>query len=436
MNTTPMSSHLLPSKQPVRRGRAIMWLLLLFVLLPIGAGAQGAQEGSTLRQLVLVMLFLAAAFTVVRYPERYRLAWATVPPTLLLLLLYAGLSVLWSEQPYVSFKRVIQLVGVALVGVALVVGGNGSYRLHRVVMPVLALGLVMAAAFSAAFPNFAFSDFGMRAFLATKNNFGQFAAICALFAAGGLAARSNGRRWPLVLMLLASLVALGLSRSATAALALAAAGVLMLALALKRRLHPSWWPPLLTMLVAALAALVGAGIWWGLPTLTEVSNSTAGLIGRDITLTGRAYLWELMMREVALHPWFGTGYGGFWLGLEGRSGQIGYLVGWGYPGQAHNGYIDILNELGVVGAALTLAFLIAHGHALTRLAKVSRSEASVHIALFVMIVVFNLAEAAMLRTTNMMWVLLMASCMEVRALNLRLAPPATAKGASASAQFA
>lgn len=415
--------HAVLNLKPLLTGRWYFWLLIAFVLLPIGAGPQGASEGSAMRQVVLVILFLGAAFTIIRFPDRWPLAMASISPALFALLLFTALSVAWSPQPYVSLKRVIQLVGVALIGLALVSGGLGTYRMHRLVMPVLWFGMVMALVFSAAFPDFAFSDFGLRAYFATKNNFGQFAAISVLFTVGALVMKKAGRRWPLWLLLLASLIGLGLSRSATAILALAAAGSLILAIRVKHTLHPSWWVPIITLLVVVFVAAVGAGIVMGFPSLEAVSNATAGLVGREITLTGRAYLWELMLKEAATHPWFGTGYGGFWLGLEGRSGQIAYLVRWGYPGQAHNGYIDIYNELGLVGLALAFAFIAMHARALWQLAKSDRALAGLHLALFALVVVFNVAEAAMLRTTNLMWILLVVSSIEVTMLNSKREAP-------------
>ena len=419
--------HAVRKVQPLLTGRWYFWLLLVFILLPIGTSPQGASEGSTLRQVVLVMLFVGATFSIIRFPERWSLTLASIPPALFLLLLYAALSVIWSPQPYVSLKRVIQLVGVALVGLALTTGGAGTYRMHRLVMPVLWFGMMAAVIFTAAFPSFAFSEIGLRAYFGTKNNFGQFAAISVLFTAGALVTKKDGLRWPLWGLFILSLVGLGFSRSATAILALAAAGSLILAIRVKRVLHPSWWVPILTLLAVLMVAAIGTGIVLGFPSLAKVSDSTAALVGRDITLTGRAYLWELMLTEAATHPWFGTGYGGFWLGLEGRSGQVAYLVRWGYPGQAHNGYIDIYNELGLVGLALALAFITLHARSLWRLAAIDRPLAGLHLALFVLVVVFNLAEAAILRTTNMMWILLVVSSMEVAMLTRKPSAPAPAR---------
>jgi len=130
-------------------------------------------------------------------------------------------------------------------------------------------------------------------------------------------------------------------------------------------------------------------------------------------------LWELMMAEVAKHPWFGVGYGGFWLGLEGAAGQIAYIVRWGYPGQAHNGYIDLLNELGVTGLTLVACAIAAHVRRLVSLAAVDREAARFHAALLVAILTLNLTEASILRTTHLWWIAFTLSVIEVGVLQRR-----------------
>ena len=37
-----------------------------------------------------------------------------------------------------------------------------------------------------------------------------------------------------------------------------------------------------------------------------------GLVGKDSSLTGRTPIWAAIMRQVALRPWEGFGYGAFW----------------------------------------------------------------------------------------------------------------------------
>jgi len=55
-------------------------------------------------------------------------------------------------------------------------------------------------------------------------------------------------------------------------------------------------------------------------------------------------------------PLLGYGYSGFWSEVSAASTGIDHLVG-GMIMYAHNGYLEVLLSLGIVGFALTLAFL-------------------------------------------------------------------------------
>ena len=413
-----MQLHYKPHAE-LMRGRWPFLLALFFAMLPLGAGPQGATEGSAVRQFVLVVLFLAAAFAVVRFPRRLPLLRAGVPLSFVLLLLYVAVSAIWSDNPWVSFKRVVQVIGVTVLAAGVLVGGNGQYRLHRLVPPVLWVGMALALVVSAALPSYAFSDLGYRAFMATKNNFGQLAVLCTLMPLTLLALEPSARRWvwwPLSLLGLAGLV---MSRSATAAVALFAVVLMYGVVVAVRKFDRSWTPVILVLGILVLASGFAAGIALGFPPIEKVLSLILAPTGRDISLSGRTYLWELMVHEGFRHPWFGAGYGGFWLGLEGRSGQVAYLVKWGYPGQAHNGYLDLFNELGVFGCVLVFIFLLQHSRNVRRLIAQDWTLGYFHAALFTLVLVLNLAEATFLRTTHLWWILFVASVVEVTYLTNR-----------------
>lgn len=399
-------------KVPENVGRWPFYLILFFVLLPFGASAQGATEGSGLRQFVLVMLFGLAATVFVRHPKRIRQALDALPVTFVLLLIFTLASVYWSPERFVSFKRVVQVIGVTLMGLALVAGGDGKYRLHRIVSPVLFAGMILAVGVTAAFPDFAFADNGLRAFMATKNNFGQFAAITVLFGVSYLLLERRHYLYfvPLILVGLAGLAA---SQSMTSILGM------VIIVAFLGMLHVlRYGAPVLKVgiyLTAVLLLLVVHAyiVMNGFPSWQGMQDGFYHVTGRDLTFTGRTYLWELMFNEIAKHPWLGTGYGGFWLGMEGASGQVAYLVKWGYPGQAHNGFIDILNEIGIIGFSLLTAFIVQHMINISTMARIDRRYALFHASILVFLLTLNMAEAAVLKTTHFWWIVFMASVIEL-----------------------
>lgn len=393
-------------------GRWPFYAALLFTLLPLGAGPEGAAEGSSLRQVVWGLIFLSAALVFVRQPSRLQQAIDALPSFFLLLLFYVSASFLWSSEPYVSFKRVVQVVGVVVLGASLVAGGNGSYRIHRLITPVLGVSMLLSIAATALFPDYAFSDLGFRAFMATKNNFGQFAAYAVIFSVACLVLE-NKHKYFYAVLAFCGIGGLILSHSMTAAASLASVLALFLLRWLRLNTNRAGWQALIGLGLTGLVCLHLAGIIFGYPSVEDVLEFIFRATGRDVTLSGRTYLWELMLNQIQNHPWFGTGYGGFWLGLEGMSGQIAYLVKWGYPGQAHNGYLDILNELGVIGMLLVIGFIVQHGINLVRLSAIDSRLAFFHGMLLVALLAMNVAEATILRTTHLWWIVFVASVFEV-----------------------
>ena len=68
----------------------------------------------------------------------------------------------------------------------------------------------------------------------------------------------------------------------------------------------------------------------------------SGMLGRNQTLTGRTEIWAILVPYALERPILGYGYGGFW------TDAIRQLT----SSHAHNGYLDIILNLGFVGLFL------------------------------------------------------------------------------------
>jgi exopolysaccharide production protein ExoQ len=66
---------------------------------------------------------------------------------------------------------------------------------------------------------------------------------------------------------------------------------------------------------------------------------------------GRLRLWGELWEMIQERPWLGYGLGGFWRGMHGPSAQIWKLEEWHPPG-AHNSFIDVWLDLGILGLGL------------------------------------------------------------------------------------
>jgi O-antigen ligase len=146
--------------------------------------------------------------------------------------------------------------------------------------------------------------------------------------------------------------------------------------------------------------------------------------GRDMTLTGRTGLWKDVIANAAKSPVVGVGFGAFWVG------KIGYAMyplrnwsratpGW-RPGQAHNGYIDVYVDLGVIGVALVLLVI---GSAFAGAFDDLRNEfelGRLRLTLLLSIVMNNLTEASLLKGTHSLWFLFLLVAVNVPAAARRL----------------
>jgi O-antigen ligase len=99
---------------------------------------------------------------------------------------------------------------------------------------------------------------------------------------------------------------------------------------------------IILVLVAGSMAVFVMGNW---------ENILLGL-GRDTTLSGRTTLWELAIEKIAERPWLGYGYQGFW--QNGGGAEIIWKHEGYKPPHAHNGFVNIALDLGLVGLCVFL----------------------------------------------------------------------------------
>jgi exopolysaccharide production protein ExoQ len=101
--------------------------------------------------------------------------------------------------------------------------------------------------------------------------------------------------------------------------------------------------------------IIGVLAWAVAESAFGIYGLAIEFLGKDPTLTDRTLLWSELLK-VEINPIFGTGFESFWLGERFREFAASR---WWAPTQAHNGYLETYLNLGLVGLFLLIALLIA-----------------------------------------------------------------------------
>jgi O-antigen ligase len=347
-------------------------------------------------------------FLLLRRPRLLLRQMLTLPCAALLGML-AIASTAWSLAPILTLRRSVPFALAGLFGLwfATRFSPRRQRAILRVAFVALALATVAVVAFAPAIgldhsPGHAADWQGI---FTQKNACGRIMVLASavlLFGERLTALRS--------LTLALFLFILVMSGSRGAWVIEAALLLLWLALNLARRVSARA-RTVLAVAAPLLAAGCTAAVLWLYPHF-------AGLFGRDVTLSGRTVIWAQVAHFIARRPLAGYGYDAFWRGMVGPSLQIDAAVHFVVE-HAHNGFLEILLELGVAGLAL---FLLSWGRAFARLWPPWRqgriAEIAFPLAFLVLIVLYDLDENTLLIYNGIFWPLYVATLASVRPFSI------------------
>ena len=311
-------------------------------------------------------------------------------------LLWCGLTILWSEFRFVSLKRFSQVIIAVVIIITFLVHYQSPVPAFRILQRLIGIYLVLCALAIALVPAATDTEGYWRGLTHGKNSLGQISLIGLLLWANGLRNAPAARRLVIFgVMGLAGLLLLG-SRSMTALLAAIFIGTIALVKWLARRLvtvgmgrtFVAW------VLVWALAVILVVYLEPG------VVDDLFNLLGKDATFTDRTSLWEVLIDEAKQHWLFGCGFDGFWV-VEHKTVLQMYATDFVWlPNEAHNGYLDLWNEIGVVGLGLFIGLVL-------RYFRYARYYAQAYDGrwLFLGVLMINLMESTLFRLNSVAGIL-------------------------------
>lgn len=319
-------------------------------------------------------------------------------PVLVLLVVLAGASTLWSLTPQETAVSAVALAATVLVGASFAMRFEWPdlTEIVAAALGILTVGSVVAALLAPTIGRDPGYPESWRGVWFSKNSLGgNMAQAFVVFCAAAVFRPQRGWLWwPLALL---SVVVLMMSGSTTAVAAWLMGAGAFLFVALARRSAAA-------SVFMTYAALLGFGLV--LAGVVFAGDALLAMAGKDATLTGRTEVWQAALRQLSERPLFGFGYSAFWSSAEGATAWVRDEAGWTVT-DAHNAWLEIWLGLGLVGMLLwSVIFAETWLRALVSIYR--HGSAYLAVPLLVTFSVTALTESVALRFNELYWLLFVA----------------------------
>jgi exopolysaccharide production protein ExoQ len=392
---TRRSSALVKLWKGRRTGKSLatvmMWLLVAVMVVPQGfdyGSLTSTPNSSDITSKLIWYTLLAGSFVLVAQNLPRILALGKqVNVFLLLYFLLALLSIAWSIEPSITLRRCIRAITAIMVCFSYCVVTWETKRPQETMRSILTAVMVSSIVFCIVDPinaihqvsNAELKD-AWHGITTGKNLLGSLASMCVvLWLHAWLSKEASG--FKAFAGSLTAIICLVMSRSAASLLATGFAVTLFLILVrspdtLKRTM------PYLISLFAATVLIYALAVLGIIDGLDIILKPISALTGKDLTFTGRTAIWDILREHIALRPLLGSGYGAYWIGAVPTSPSYEMWTRlYFYPTEGHNGYLDVINDLGWVGFFCLIGYFASYLRQSIRLMQIDRYQGVLYLTL-------------------------------------------------------
>ncbi len=351
------------------------------------------QASDSLNVVLQLMVYGGAMLFLLPYRGRLLNAFAK-NPVLCSLLLLILISCMWSPVPSFTLRRTIWFMLTTSFGLYLGTRFEIKEQI-RLVTYALAICVFLSVVFIVALPRYGI-DISMyhgawRGVFFHKNSLGCYMVVATMaFLCFRPATIAEFATKYFGLVLSAILLIGSMAKGAYVTM------LVSILLIFLYRLVRVYWKALIPAATAAITVLgVAAGY--------VASNADVFLhaLGKDSSFTGRIPLWRTVLATSAGNRWLGSGFAGFWAA---NSHTIWQIMGW-KPAKAHNGYIDLLADLGWLGVGIFgLNTVIAFCRSMKLVARGNTMESQWPLLMLSVILVYNIFETDLMQVHSFFWV--------------------------------
>jgi exopolysaccharide production protein ExoQ len=360
------------------------------------------EAGSPLNRVVLTtLLVLALIILFGRKTECSRILRDNF--ALVSLYIFVGLSILWSDQMFLSFKRWVRLIEVIPIAMVVLSERAPLAALESIFRRCAYVLIPFSIILAKYYPNIGVHYGRWSGMLAwngvtlTKNALAQLCLVSSFFIIWSFIRywRMENVSKPIFRTLADGLIFVmavymlfggpgGFSATSTANYLFIICCVILLYKMGK------YSGQMATILICSVVTI------WLLLIFSESFISTiTPLLGRDETFTGRTDIWAMALRDAAPHPVLGTGFGSYFATDNEFSNTFGYT--------GHNGLLDIYVELGVVGVLILLGFLLSFYRKVRYVLDQSLDWGVFGICFLIISLLANFTESLFLKSSSYIW---------------------------------
>jgi exopolysaccharide production protein ExoQ len=388
----------------IRDSALFVFLLLNFTAISLVFLTEGSRElrdlsleGSLFWQIAVSGFLGVSILLQISGQTSVRQTIAVAAP-LVPMMIWIILSVTWSDFPDFSIRRAVRFEMETITMILIASAYRDQYKLLRVIYLSFAFILILDIAFLG-MPDLSFTPIGYAGVHYHKNSTGMF---CLLALPVFLLAAFDRRIFQSRIVSFAlSLCCLGIFVISLSKTSLALAPVciiLTIGIILLRRARS------VTVFVMTLIGALTGALATAIIIFVGVDELLINTVG-DPTFTGRDRIWRYALSLFWQSPIAGRGFGSLWnVGiysvLQQKILNVDFIIK-----EGHNGYIDTIAELGIVGLLLAIGFIAGIFYRLWVRSSYVNVKQINFIALYTLLalVVLNITESTIFRPGNEFW---------------------------------
>jgi exopolysaccharide production protein ExoQ len=364
-----------------------------------GTGGESMEKGSEIDRVFLsVILFLSLLILIKRHFK-----WSNVVRQnawLMLLIGYMFISILWSDIPFVSFKRWTKQLIALVISFLIATEPEPRQAIQSILRRIIYVLIPFSYILIHYFPehgreyNRWSGELMWLGVTTQKNSLGLFCLFAAFFLIWSFIRRRQGKdppatRYQTPIEAFILIVTLWLMGGPQHNFSYSATTNVAFSIGLSALIGLSWMKKHgIAIGSKALIVIVAFSVFYGTVTpfagkLSVVDISST--FGRDETLSGRSEIWAELIPLAMKRPILGHGFGGFWTTEASQKARIS---------AAHNGYLDIVLDLGFIGYILFFMFLLSCCQKARREMTTDSDWGICFFCYLLMAVVHNIAESS------------------------------------------